>query len=214
MKAQRGFTLVEVMVALGIFALIGTACYQFLHSLTVSREVLAGASGNRLSVARAMLIFEQDVRQMIPRSVRVAGAQERVAALSSGAEGVLEFSRGGFPLNRSIYVDGARRVIYQLQEEETTNVLYRVVYEVLDRTEDSPQYSQAMLTGVREIGFRFMDDKGRWQTEWPPKKNSEDEQPGDAKGQATPDLAALPDAIEISLTLDSEDTILRMISLR
>jgi general secretion pathway protein J len=205
-KKQQGFTLLEVMVALGIFALIGTVCYQLLHSLTVSRASLQAASDKRVDVVRALLIIEQDMHHLIPRSVRSESSEKRMAALSSSDESVLEFSRGGFPLQRSIVRDRAGRVSYQLEQEEGRPVLYRVVYDVLDRVEASPYYRQALLADVADLGFRFMDKDGRWLAAWPPvAKDSE---------EADDTLTALPLAIEVAITLSMDETHLRMISLR
>jgi general secretion pathway protein J len=205
-KQHQGFTLLEVMVALGIFALIGTACYQLLHSMNVSRATLQAASDHRADVLKALLIIEQDMRHLIPRSVRSENSEKRLAALSSGGEGVLEFSRGGFPLQRSIVRDSARRVSYRMEQEQGQPVLYRVVYEVLDRVEASPFYRQVLLADIADLGFRFMDNEGRWMSVWPPvAKDSEAEDDT---------LAELPLAIEVAITLSMDQTLQRMISLR
>lgn len=215
MRRQQGFTLVEVMVALGIFALVGTACYQFLHSMAVSRGALEQVSDYRLKLARALVVIEQDMRHLIPRSVRIANTPERAAAFSTESGSLLEFSRGGFSEGGSIYRDGARRVSYQLREEEGVTSLYRIVFSVMDRSEDSAYYEQQLLGGVRNVGLRFMDDKGRWVTSWPSRPADEAEEGADEPAaEAAERLAGLPVAVEMALAMEGDVTVARMISLR
>lgn len=208
MGRQRGFTLLEVMVALGIFALLSTACYQLLNSLSVSRVALQGATDQRQALSKALLVIEQDMRHLIPRSVRFGGSNERLGALTNTGEGVLEFSRGGFPEANSLFRDSPRRVCYRLELDENGPVFYRVVYGVLDRVEESPHYRQALLADVAEVGFRFMDKDGRWLSEWPIRSNEDDPGQRDAK------LAELPRAVEVALALGSRQTVQRIISLQ
>ena len=205
-RRQQGFTLLEVMVALGIFALIGTACYQLLHSLTLSRATLQVASNYRANVTRALLIIEQDMRHLIPRSVRSEGSEKRLGAVSSSGNGVLEFSRSGFPVRHSTSRDNARRVSYRVEQEEAGPVLYRVVYDALERVAASPSYRQALLAGVDDLGFRFMDKDGRWMSAWPPAV--EDKDYGEDR------LSELPQAIEVAISLPQDKTLQRLISLR
>lgn len=213
MRRQQGFTLLEVMVALGIFALLSTGCYQLLTSLSVSRATLDKAFGYRADVTKALLVIEQDMRHLIPRSVRAGGSVARIGALSSRGEGVLEFSRGGFSMGRSIYLDTAKRISYRLDEEDGEPVLYRFVYDVLDRVESSSYYRQALLTGVDEMDFRFMDENGSWLSEWPPRK-AEDRNSEESAKEESGNLVKLPTAVEIALKLGPDTTIQRLISLR
>lgn len=214
---QRGFTLLEMMVALGIFALVSTACYQLLHSLTVSRASLQAASEYRSDIARAMLVIEQDLRALIPRSVRREASLQRIAALSSDPEnGAIEFSRSGFPHGRSLSLLSAKRVAYQLEPlaDESGFALSRIVYDALDRVEATPSYTQVLLPGVSDIGFRFMDKEGSWQPQWPPQ---DDTSATDESGQLATDderLRELPQAIEVAIALAPDRSIQRIISLR
>ena len=146
------------------------------------------------------------MRHLIPRSVRNESSETRLGAISTGAGSALEFSRSGFPVRQSTSRDSARRVSYRVEQEELGPVLYRVVYDALDRVEASTSYRQALLAGVDELGFRFMDKDGRWMSAWPPAVENNDE--GDDR------LSELPQAIEVALSLPQDKTLQRLISLR
>lgn len=194
------------MVGLAIFALLGSACYQFLNSMTQSQGSLKIASDHRGNVVKALTVIDQDMRHLIPRSVRSISSVSRLPALDGTSAGALEFSRAGFPLRRSIHLAGARRVSYFIEDEQQIPVLYREVHAALDRAETTPSYRQALLRGVAELDFRFMNDDGQWSSRWPPAAKQED--------VAEDHLEELPLGIEISIGLSSDQTIQRFISLR
>jgi general secretion pathway protein J len=68
--------------------------------------------------------------------------------------------------------------------------LERVYWTVLDQAVDSQPRVQTLLTGVRTLEFRYMDERGEWQGQWPP-----------ASGERTPEenRLRLPMAVELKL---------------
>lgn len=68
----RGFTLLEVLVAISIFALIGIASYRVLSSVMQANERLAGRVEQMRDINRAFWTVQQDVEQLMPRNVRNA----------------------------------------------------------------------------------------------------------------------------------------------
>ncbi len=204
---QSGFTLIELMVGLAIFALLGSACYQFLSSMNRSQGSLQAATDRRESLAKALIVIDQDMRQLIPRSVRSLGSEARSPAVDGRHSGRLEFSRTGFPQRNSVHVVGARRISYLIESEQDGPTLYREVYAALDRVQATPAYRQALLQGVAELSFRFMNDDGQWVSQWPPEGEKEDQAPVDG-------LAELPRGIELSIDLSSGQTIQRFVNLR
>jgi general secretion pathway protein J len=195
------------MVGLAIFTLLGSACYQFLNSMTQSQGSLKIASDHRGDIVKALTIIDQDMRHLIPRSVRSISSVSRLPALDGTSASALEFSRAGFPLRRSIHLAGARRVSYFIEDEQQISVLYREVHSALDRAETTPAYRQELLQGVAELEFRFMNSDGQWSSRWPPAAKEE----GVAEDGI---LEQLPLGIEISIGLSMGQTIQRFISLR
>lgn len=190
---MHGFTLLEVLIAISIFALMSMASYQVLQGVIRSGELSKKHSDELVSLQRAMLIIEQDFTQIIARASRDEGIDsDEIRTLSYGKslydsedEGV-EFTRLGWtnPLNllpRSNIV----RVRYRLFEGQ----LQRQYFLYPDIIAGQEPETQVLLEGIETLTFRFWSKN--WQTTW----NEADE---------------LPAGIEISFTSKHFGEIKRM----
>lgn len=159
----RGFTLIEVLIVLGIFAIIGLIGARLVERVIANNETLAERGSRLLEVQRAMQILQRDVLQLSGRGVRDA-LGDPVEPLLIGADGMIEFTRFGWrnPLGRPR--SELQRVGYVLQDD----VLYRAYWMVLDRAPDSEPQLQRMLAGVEQIEFSALDASGNEHSFWPP----------------------------------------------
>ena len=161
---QSGFTLMEILVALFIFAVVGLISAQLLGR-TVNAYELLDDRGQRLGqIHRAMLVVERDMLQFRNRPIRMAQG-EPLPALMIGDEGALSMTRGGWrnPLQRPR--SELQRVGYRIQDEK----LVRAYWSVLDRRGDQEPISQTLLEGVEELEFFAIDQNGEEHKFWPPK---------------------------------------------
>ena len=162
-KPQLGFTIIEILVALFIFAVVGLMSAQLLGRTVDAYEVLDDR-GQRLSqIHRAMIVVERDMLQFRNRSIRLA-QNNPVPALMIGDEGALSMTRGGWrnPLQRPR--SELQRVGYRLQGEN----LMRAYWLVLDRPGDEEPISQTLIEGVEELEFFAIDQNGKEHKFWPP----------------------------------------------
>ena len=160
---QSGFTLMEILVALFIFAVVGLISAQLLGR-TVNAYELLDDRGQRLGqIHRAMLVVERDMLQFRNRPIRMAQG-EPLPALMIGDEGALSMTRGGWrnPLQRPR--SELQRVGYRMQDEK----LVRAYWSVLDRRGDEEPISQTLLEGVEELEFFAVDQNGEEHKFWPP----------------------------------------------
>lgn len=78
MLMQRGFTLLEILIAMAIFTLIGFASTGLLSTVIDSN----GLSGERVeklqAIQRAMTIIERDIQQIVSRPVRLDGEKNDI----------------------------------------------------------------------------------------------------------------------------------------
>lgn len=161
---HSGFTLIEILVALFIFAVVGLISAQLLGRTVNAYEVLDDR-GQRLSqIHRAMLVVERDMLQFRNRPIRMAQG-EPLPALMIGDEGALSMTRGGWrnPLQRPR--SELQRVGYRIQEEK----LVRAYWPVLDRRGDEEPIFQTLLEGVEDLEFFAIDQNGQEHKFWPPR---------------------------------------------
>ncbi len=167
MNGSKGFTLLELMIAIMMFAMISTAAFKLFESVSKAQQVTDGILERLDVLQRAQLIIEKDLFQLSPRSIRdeFGDRQPAVKAPASGGQ-VVEFTRSGWrnPLNE-IRSD-LQRVQYELDEGK----LIRSYWRMLDRAPDPVQIRQVLLEQVHRVSLRFLDEKKNWRSTWPPEK--------------------------------------------
>ena len=210
MRTMRGFTLLELLIAIAIFALLGLGTYRMLDSVLQTDKVTRAHEVQLRELVRAIAAFERDVLQVQARPVRDPFGDVRAALLGDDLENPsLELTRSGWrnPLGQPRA--DLQRVRWQLSGEQWQ----RQYWTVLDQAQDSQPQVQKALEGVTAMQLRYLDEQGAWQTNWPPQESNQAEA-----------LTALPQAVELVLQhrrygeirrlLVSPFSLVRVVSLR
>jgi general secretion pathway protein J len=168
-SGAAGFTLLEILVALFVFAVVGLISAQLL-SRTVDSYGILEERGERLAqINRAMLILQRDVMQFRDRVPRLLNDDGQVSSLMIGEEGSLALTRAGWrnPLKRRR--SELQRVGYRLQDDR----LVRAYWPVVDRQGDEEPVTQTILEGVDELEFFALDQVGVEHRFWPSRQVSQ-----------------------------------------
>lgn len=158
----RGFTLMEIIVVLAVFALIGVISGRIISGVLDNQRLLADRGDRLAEVQLAMKILQRDVMQLNARRIRDQ-LGDSTEPLMIGADGMMEFTRAGWrnPLQQPR--SELQRVGYIVQDDD----LYRAYWSVLDRPPDAEPHLQKLLSGVNQIEFFALDVSGNEHSFWP-----------------------------------------------
>jgi general secretion pathway protein J len=192
---QPGFTLLELLVALFIAALMFAMGYSAIRQAADSREVLQQQQARMLEVQTAMRVLEQDFMQLAPRPVRAPVGYSWQPALQATAtsQPVVSLTRSGWTNPNGLQRPGLQRVAYFYEN----GTLRREYWTVLDPTQSNTTVKRDLISRLKAVQFRFMDPSKAWQDQWPQLTATQ----GAFQQQIT--LRGRPIAVEI--TLDTED---------
>jgi general secretion pathway protein J len=201
---HRGFTLLELLVAMFIAALMFAIGYGAINQAMNNHSALQEQQARLLEVQTAMRVLEQDLVQLAPRPIRQPVGDGWLPALigqaDPTAQPILQLTRGGWNNPNGVQRPGLQRVAYFLEKD----TLRREYWTVLDPTLQNTTMKRDLLTHVKTVTFRFMDMSRQWQTQWPPTAVA------GATGQESA-LRMRPIAVEITLDTDDWGKLVRTI---
>ncbi len=189
----KGFTLIEVLVSIAIFASLSVAAYQVVSQVQRSNLLSQERTARLNELQRTIVMMDNDFRQMALRRMRNEG-EEPGSKLIFWSDYLLDSDAKGLMFART----GWHNPQQQFPRGEVTKVGYRLKDETLQRVwwryPDTPAGQEAivtpLLTQVESFGVRFYDGK-QWQNEWDSSDN-------------------LPKAVSVELTLKDYGKITRM----
>eukprot|EP00452_MALV-II_sp_L67-6_P000050 gene50-255_t len=158
----RGFTLLELMVAIAIFVIFSAMAYGGLMTVLNARADIEVSLEDTRTLQMALFRLEQDIEQIRARPIRDDFGDPRPSVILDETQR-LEFTRGGRrnPMNRN--VSSLERVGYGLEDER----LVRYAWSRLDRVQDTQVTQTVMLDDVINLEWRFLDAQSEWQDQWP-----------------------------------------------
>lgn len=222
-SGQRGFTLVEVLLALAIAAVIAVIAYQALSSAADGAHATRTVMTEVNQLDRTWHLIAADMRQVLPPTVGSRGARFEFmgSSLRSAGENaeqqILLFARDGWinPMERQR--SDMQRVSYRVSEGQ----LWRdyvpernLPLEDINFEEDA--FHQLLLENVVDVQLRFLSaeilqSRGRgalegsrysdnWAPEWPP-------------GGAVSAEGGLPLAVEVTIDIKGIGASVRLFEL-
>ncbi len=160
---ERGFTLVEMLIALAIFGMI-TAAGVTLLTLTVrTRDSADRQLESVADLRRTDALLTADLAQAAPRIRRDAEGRPRPAFTGGDGSGalLLAFVRRGWE-DGATFRSTVQRVEYRLRGGR----LERWRYDAVDG--QGRPVAMPLLEGVRRVQLRYRDRDGAWRDRWDP----------------------------------------------
>jgi len=195
-SAGYGFTLVELLVAITILAVIGAVSYRGVKSSVDARDRIFAQNEYWRTLSRFFLQFEDDVLHSVGRTARNFAGENQPGfigkAVWSGADDAqLLLARASSSYQGDTQT--AARVGYRL----AGNRLERLLWPVAESAPGQLPRVDTLISGVKSLRLRYMNEYAVWRPLWP----------------FPQDVRLRPNAVEISLTLESGETIMRVFSL-
>lgn len=166
-RRQVGFTLLELIIAVSIFAVLAAIAYGSLQTVLNTRERAEVQMRHLAQLQMAFTIMERDIEQIVLRGVRDDFGDPLPALLASSdnTEGeIIEFTRMGWSNPAGLSRSDLQRVAYELKDK----TLVRRFWTELDRAQNSEPEEVDLIDDVDDVETRFLDPSSQWQTQWPP----------------------------------------------
>jgi len=190
----RGFTLIEVLLALLILAVIAVLGYRAVSSLSDSETKLSNEATRWRTLELFFSRLEGDLRQAMPRPARLGDTRMPAWIGSADINGnsTLEFSRAGpeFALEAG---SAGQRLAYGFHDG-TVEVRYWASY---DRPRNVEPTAYPLVADIAQFHLSYLTRSGEWSDVWP------------VSGEAD-----LPRAVRVQLALVSGESIERWLALR
>ena len=174
--AETGFTLVELLIAILLFALLSAAAAALLSFAVDARARTSERLDTLAAVTRTRALLTADLGQAAPRPWRDDRGLPRPALVGREGDALLILVRRGWRNEAGAARPSLQRVEYRL----VNGRLERRAWPLVDGAEAMPP--AVLLTGVTALAVQF-HSAGAWQDRWDPQASD-----------------ILPDAIAIDIT--------------
>lgn len=193
----RGFTLLEILVALVIFSLMSLLAYRGLNTVLQTRAHLTQDNQKWRDVAMLFARLEKDFAMLAPRPIRDQNNLRAApllgkASLQNDQDAHLQLTRMGIP-EQADSLAGPLRFAYRLRESR----IEQLVWPVLDAAPRSSPSVNPLLTQVAKLDIQYLDRTGQWHDHWPLNESSN----------------AFPSAVQISIELNTQERVTRLFAL-
>jgi general secretion pathway protein J len=187
-----GFTLVEILIALFIFAILATIATLGLQSVIKSKERTELHATELQELQLAISLLQHDLLQAIDRPI-LDNDSSPLPSFYAPRPNYFEFTHSGFNNPQMGQVrSNLQRVAYEWNNQSLT----RLTWEVLDRSTDSEPQQKIILKNVKNFRVRFLAKNQQYYSKWPAETGSAS--------------TALPLAVEITLTLAKTQIVYRL----
>ena len=179
-KSQTGFTLLEVLLAVSITALIGVGASQLLSTTASTQSATESRAELLKEIQRMNFWVNRDLSQVSGRDVlNIYG--DSILSITTESDFIVEFTRSGLAAlpvfdednedqisrsnmqrvayavrsHESDYCKDVQKPVFEDEESYDKQCFVRLYWPVLDQASDSEPIAQLLLEEVEEVRFYF-----------------------------------------------------------
>jgi general secretion pathway protein J len=204
MMRSRGFTLIEVVIAMFIAAIMFAIGYGAINQALRDRDALNVSQDRVTEIQRGMRVVAQDFAQVVARAARdTSGTGQLAPAMfaNGSSDSIVTFTRSGWSNPAGIQRPAEERVRYRFIDGS----LVREHWLAVDPALNTEPRQRTLLTRVTAVEIRFLDPVSRqWRTDWQ----------ANASGAVAPNAVSLlvtrPIAIELTVVFEDWGRVVRL----
>jgi general secretion pathway protein J len=186
MKKLHGFTLIEILIALTVFAILATITSSTLYYAFTARTRVNEQAERLNALQLAISIIQQDISQTVDRPIR--GNEMRLFPGFIGQTQYLEFTRDGVINPESIEKRSTlKRIALVCQEGK----LLRRTWTSLDPLDRNIAEDKELINNLSDCNFNYLNQNLQVLTEWREQALSQNQR-----------KEPLPKAIQLNLKLN------------
>lgn len=163
-NANNGFTLIEIVVALAVFALVGVMASSGLNAILQWQSTLDEKTRQIQSIQLTLKYLEKDINRAVARSIRDQYGDSQPAFASDG-ETIMSLTYSGWRNPAGLLRSHLQRVAYEYSGDQQ---LIRHSWNRLDGAISEDARNIILIEEVKDFTIEFLNPANTWVDQWPP----------------------------------------------
>ena len=159
----KGFTLIEIMVAMAIFAILSLLAYGGLESVIKNKTSTDKELQRIHQLQITMMNFHRDFEQLANREGHDEFGTPLPKLTTQNDDLLIDFTRTGWRNPANLQRSSLQRVAYKLDEYS----LYRLTWPYVDRALDNQVVETLLIDNIEDVKLRFLNNNKEWKDDWP-----------------------------------------------
>ena len=185
MKKESGFTLIEILIALAVFAILASITSSTLYYAFNTRTRVNEQSERLSALQLAISILQQDISQTAERAIR--GNDMRLFPIFTGRPDYVEFTRDGDVNPGSIEKRSTLKRIALVCQNDS---LLRRTWDTLDPFDRNTHADKVLISHLSDCHFGYLNQSLQVFPEWRADAVNQDQ-----------NKESLPKAIQVNLNV-------------